>query len=190
MVSAVHPPKTPEKNIRAMASVFKYGLLAAAGMTAWMLGEYALGLHTTRLGLGHYTRWGTELIFVLCLWRLLRHQLHGAQRYWLPVWEGLLHGLLASLVAVLSFYVFLSLYLHFLNPDYADLALEWQIARMRAASIPEEEIRVMARGFRWSMSPVGLPVTLFTSYLLIGIVASPLLTLWLNWRRKEPVHAR
>ena len=172
-----------------MAPGLKYGLIAAAGMIAWMLGEYALGLHTTRIGLGHYTSWATEVILIVALWRLLHHRLYQAGRYWLPVWEGLLHGVFASLVAAMSFYIFLSLYLHFLNPDYPDLALEWQVAQMRTAGKPEEEIRLMARGMRWSLSPVGLPVTVFGLYLLIGVVASPLLTLWLNWRHKEPVHS-
>lgn len=173
-----------------MGSGLKYGLIAAGAMSAWMLGEYALGLHTTRLAIGHYTGWGTELIFVFVLWRLLHHQLHGANRYWLPVWEGLLHGAIASLVTAAAFYVFLALYLQLINPNYADLMLEWQITRMRAAGQPEDEIRLMARGFLWSLSPVGLPVTVFGLYLLLGVTASPLFTLWLNWRRKEPVHAR
>jgi hypothetical protein len=172
-----------------VASGFKYGLIAAAGMSAWMLAEYALGLHTTRFSLGYYTSWGTEIIFVAVLWRLLHGQLYQANRTWLPVWQGLLQGLFASLVAAMGFYVFLSLYLHFLNPEYPDLMLEWQVGQMRAAGKPEDEIRQMARGFRWSMSALGLPVTVFGAYLLIGFIASPLLTLWLNWRRKQPVHA-
>ncbi len=169
-----------------MSPALKYGLIAAAGMSAWTLGEYALGLHTTRLGLGHYTGWGTEIIFVAALWRLLHQQVHGTNRTWLPVWEGLLYGALASLAAAAGFYIFLSLYLQFINPDCVDLMLEWQVAQLRSAGKPEEEVRLLARGLRWSMSPVGLPVTVFGIYLLIGFIASPVLTLWLNWRRKEP----
>ena len=60
-----------------MAPGLKYGFIAATGMSLWMLGEYALGLHTIRIGIGHYTSWGTEVILVLALWCLLRHQLHG-----------------------------------------------------------------------------------------------------------------
>ena len=172
-----------------MAPGLKYGFIAATGMSLWMLGEYALGLHTIRIGIGHYTSWGTEVILVLALWCLLRHQLHGAGRTWLPVWEGLLYGAIASLVAAMGFYIFLSLYLNVINPDFSDLYLEWSVAQMRTAGKSEAQIREVARAFRWSLSPVGLPVTVFGFYLLIGFVASPLLTLWLNWRRKEPVQA-
>ena len=168
----------------------KFGLIAAAGMSAWMLGEYGLGLHTTRAGIGHYTSWGTEIILVAVLWRLLLQLLGQPGRHWLPVWEGLLHGAIAALVAATGFYVFLSCYLNFINPEYADYMLQWQVDHLRAAGTPEEEIREMARGYRWSVSPTGLPLTVFGLYLVIAVVATPVLTLWLNWRHKEqPIHA-
>jgi hypothetical protein len=169
----------------------KYGLIAAAGMSAWMLGEYVLGLHSTHIRISDYTGFGVVLIFLGALWRMLHRQLYLPNRTWLPVWEGLLHGLVASLVTALGFYVFLSLYLHFINPEYADLTLEQYIAVMRADGRSEESIRALAREFRWSQSPVGLPFYVFKIYLTVGVIASPLLTLWLNWRRKEqPIHAR
>ena len=168
----------------------KYGLFAAAGMSAWMLLEYVLGLHTTRPGIGYYTSWGTEIILVTVLWRLLHQLLYQPNRTWLPVWEGLLHGFVAALVAAMGYYIFLSFYLNWLNPEYADFMLQWQVNHLRAAGTSEEKIRLMARSFRWSMSPTGLPLTVFGLYLPIAVVASPVLTLWLNWRRKEePVHA-
>jgi hypothetical protein len=170
-----------------MKPPLQYGLLAAVCMSAWMLGEYALGLHTTRVGIGHYTSFATEIIFVGLLWRLLHQQVRQPGRYWLPVWEGLLQGALTGLVAALGFYVFVSAYLNFINPDYAYLKLEWEVPRLRAAGTSEEEIRAMAKSFLWSVSPRGLPVTILGLYLLIAVVASPLLTLWLNWRHKEPV---
>ncbi len=171
-----------------MAAGLKYGLIAAAGMSAWMLGEYAFGLHTTRIDISNLTGYGVVLIFIAALWRLLHHQLYQTNRTWLPIWQGLLHGMLASLVVAISFYVFLSLYLRYINPDYADLTLERLVAHMRIEGKPEGSIRAIAREFRWGLTPVGLLFYVLKLYLFIGLVASPLLTLWLNWRRKEPVH--
>jgi hypothetical protein len=171
-----------------MVPGLKYGLIAAAGMSAWMLVEYALGLHNSRIGIAYYTSHGTEVILVTVLWRLLHEELYRKNRTWLPVWEGLLHGAVTALVAGMGFYVFLSLYLNFINPDYPDHYLEWLVARLRAGERAEIEIREIARATRWAFGPVGLPVTVFGSDLLVALVASPLLTLWLNWRRKETVH--
>lgn len=168
-----------------MASGMKYGLLAAAGMSVWLFLVYALGLHGAHLSWGRYVDWGTELILVYAIWRLLRHEFESRNRYWLPVWQGWLHGLFASLIAAMGFYVVFSLYLRFVNPEFPDLYLEWRVAHARAGGQPEEEIRAMAKAFRWSMGPIGLPSTVLIFYLLVGLVASPILTLWLNWRRKE-----
>jgi len=179
----------PAQKTSVLAPGLKYGLLAAAGMTAWLLLCHGLGLYTTHIAAGRYVEWIGELIFVTALWRMLHHVLYAANHYWLPVWVGLLHGLFASLVAALGFYIAFSLYLHFINPSYPDFYLEWRFASMRAAGQSEVEIGTMARTFRWSMGPTGLPVTILGFYLVIGIVASPVITLWLNWRRKEIVTA-
>ncbi len=180
---------TSANSTSVLAPGLKYGLIAAAGMAASLLVSYALGLHTKHLALGSYTDGVTAVILVAALWCMLHHLLYGANRYWLPVWVGLLQGLFASLIAAMGFYVAFSLYLHFVNPNYPDLYLEWRFAQMRAAGRPESEIGAMARAFRWSMGPTGLPVTILGFYLLVGTIASPLITLWLNWRRKEVAHA-
>lgn len=173
-----------------MHPVLKYGLAAAGATSLWLLLAFALGLHSTHIGIGHYVNYGAEAILALALWRSLHRQVHEDNRYWLPVWQGLLRGLLTSLVAAMGVYLFLSLYLQFINRDYPDLYLEWQVARMRAAGESEEQVRAMARAYRWSTGPVGLPVTLGGMYLLFGFIAAPILTLWLNWRRKDPSRVR
>lgn len=171
-----------------MSPSLKYGLLAAGATSLWLLLAYALGLHTQHIALGHYANYGAEVILIVALWRVLHRELHAQNRYWLPVWLGLLQGMLTALVAAMGVYIFLSLYLNFINPDYPDLHLDWRVATMRANNVSEEDVRAMARAYRWSLGPVGLPVSVAGLYLLFAFIASPLLTLWLNWRRKEPCH--
>ncbi|MFZ5495198.1 MAG: DUF4199 domain-containing protein [Verrucomicrobiota bacterium] len=168
-----------------MHPTLKHGLQAAGATNLWLLLAYALGLHTRHLALGHYANYGAEVFLALALWRSLHGYLHGHNCYWLPVWRGLIHGMGTALVAAMGTYVFLSLYFTFINPGYPDLYLEWQIARLRAAGESEAQVRAMARAYRWSTGPVGLPVSTVGVYLLFGFIASPLFTLWLNWRRKE-----
>lgn len=171
-----------------MADALKYGLLACLGMAAWMLAEFALGLHGSRLAIGHYTSHGVEVILVLSLWRLHHHQLHTANRYWLPLWQAVLHGMLTSVVAAMGLYVFITLYLHYLNPFFPDNYLQWLVGTWRDEGITELVIRERAQAFRWSFGPVGRLLNTFGTCMLISLVASPLLALWLNWRRKEVVH--
>jgi hypothetical protein len=162
-----------------------YGLAAGAGMSCWMLLEYALGLHTRYFAAAQYTGWMTEVILVAALYLLLRRRLLRLNRYWLPAWEGARSGLLASLIAALIFYVFLATYVFFIHPDWADNLLEWQVARMRTGGKPEIDIREYARHFRWTFSPTGLVVSTLGLYTLGGTLASAALTLLINWRHKE-----
>ena len=168
-----------------MSSSLKYGLLSAGGTRLWLLLAYAAGLHTTHIAFGHYVNYGAEVFLVLALWRTLHQELHGKNLHWLPVWLGLLRGMGTALVAAMGVYIFLSLYLTFLNPYYPLLHLDWRVSVMRAAGESEEQVLAMARAYRWSTGPIGLPLTVAGVYLLFAVIASPLLTLWLNWRRKE-----
>jgi hypothetical protein len=163
----------------------KYGLFAAAGMTAWLFLAHALGFHGAHIALAQYVEWGAAVILVVALWRMLRWQVLAPERRWLPVWLGLAHGLYTSFVAALVFYIAYALYLRFVHPDFPDLYLEWRVAQMRAAGIAEESIRTLAREYRWSTGSIGLPLTLVAFYLLVGFFASPILTLWLNFRREK-----
>lgn len=168
-----------------MSSSLKYGLLTAAGLIGWMLGEYALGLHTTHVAYSRYTGWVTELILLIGLWRMLLHQLHLGNRYWLPLWVGLLQGLLTCLVVGMGYYIFLSAYLRFLNPVFPYYYLEWSVAQMRSHGVSEEDIRLKSQAFLWTFSPTGMLINTIGFKLLVGFFAAPIITLWLNWRRKE-----
>lgn len=168
-----------------MASFFKYGLITAAATSAWLLLAWALGLHSRHIALGHYFNYGAEIVLALALWQSLRAHLREKNYYWLPVWRGLIHGMATAFVAAIALSTFLTIYLNVLNREYPYLHLEWIVSGMRTAGQPEEQVRAVAQAYRWSTSPFGLPLTIIGTYLIFGFIASPLITLWLNWRRKE-----
>jgi hypothetical protein len=169
-----------------MRPELSYGLLGGAAMVAWTLAEYALGIHNTRFALGQVTGWGTELILLVMLWCLLRHQFARLDRYWVPAWEGMLRGVLASFVAGLVLYTFLNIYVLFINPEWPDLYLEWRVAQLRATGDTEDHVRTFVQSFRWMTGPAGLALLTVGLYPLLGGVVSVVLTLWLNLRHKEP----
>jgi len=164
----------------------KYGLAAGVAMIAWTLTEFALGIHQTRFALGKFTGWGSEVILLVMLWRLLRLKFATLNRYWLPAWEGMLYGALASFVAGLVFYMFLTVYVNFINPEWPDLYLEWQVAQMRAVGESEPAVRAFVRSVRWMTGPVGLASLTIGLYTLLGGALAAILSLWLNLRQKEP----
>ncbi len=170
-----------------MRPELKYGLLAGAAMSGWVLLEYGLGLHTRHFGIAQYTGWMTEIILLVALHLLLRRRIARLNRYWLPVWEGVLCGTVMSLVAAIVFYVFLAIYLFIIHPAWPDRYLTWQLARYRDAGLTEERLQEFARFFRWTVSPGGLATITLLLYTVGGMLVSSVLTLWVNWRHKEPV---
>ena len=167
-----------------MRAELKYGLVAGLLMSAWMLVEHLCGLHTVHLGAAQYTGVVGDIIPIVMLYLLLKHQLTALQRYWLPVWEGMLYGLAASLAAALVFYIFINAYKFFLNPGWVDLQLEWRVAQLRAAGTVEPDIQRKIVSLRYAYGPVGLALTV-PVFTLVGAGFAALLTLWLNWRHKE-----
>lgn len=167
-----------------MKPELKYGLIAGGAMSAWMLVEFQLGLHTTRIAFGHYTAWVTDLIPVVMLYFLLKHRFALLQKDWVPAWQGMLYGLLASVTFALVFYIFLNLYQYFVNPAWVDYQLEWKVARLRAAGAAETEIRQQIVALRQAYGPVGLALYV-PAYTVLGGCVSVLVTLWLNWGRKH-----
>lgn len=172
-----------------MRADLKYGLIAGALMSAWMLLEHLCGLHTTYLAVGRYTGVVGDIIPVVVLYLLLKHQLTALQRYWLPLWEGMFYGLVASFVAALVFFIFLNLYKFFLNPTWIDLQLDWKVAQWRLAGTPEAEIQRQISALRVGHGPIGMALTI-PIFALAGAAVAALITLWLNWRHKEIPHDR
>lgn len=162
----------------------RYGIVAGLLMSGWMLLEHLFGLHTRHLAAAQYTGIVGDLIPAAMLFLLLKHKLAALKRYWLPLWEGMLYGLLASLVAALVFFVFLNLYKFFLNPSWVDLQLDWRVADLRAAGRPEAAIQQTIVRLRSAYSPLGLVLNVLV-FSLAGGAVSALITLWLNWRHKE-----
>ena len=178
----------------AVAVAFHARLFNIGGEGQAMLGGLGVALGCLYLPWPH---WSLALIgaFVASayddtdramLYGLLRQHLARPGRPWLPVWEGILRGGSASLVAALGLYCFTATYVFVIHPDWPDLVLVRTVEQMRAQGVPEAEIREHARAFRWGFTPSGLAVSVIGIYSIVGVMASSVLTLWLNWRRKEP----
>ncbi len=161
----------------------KYGLLGGAGVCLWILAEYLLGFHTTRLAIGEYSGYFSSLIPLVALWRLLRLR----QREYGPLFKvarGLRSGLFASLLTGALVYCFLVFYNFQINPGWLEQALTWKVAQWRAAHVTEEEIRAQITFYRNANSPTGLLAATLAGQMLLGAFLSAGLSLLFIWRDK------
>jgi hypothetical protein len=98
----------------------------------------------------------------------------------------MLHGLVASFVAALVFYICLNLYHYYVNPSWVDNQLDWKVAHLRAAGVTETDIRKQIVALRQANGPVGMMLYI-PAYTVLGACVSAIITLWLNWRHTENV---
>ena len=164
-----------------MKPEIKYGLITGAGVCLWITLEYLLGFHTTRMELGQYTGFFSNLIPLTTLFLLLRVKQAGFYDARLNLMTGVGSGLVASFIAGLIVYSFLASYTQFVNPSWIDQTLEWKVAQLRLAQVPEATIRERITLFRDAYTPTGLVMTIIVGTTVMGGLFSLGLTLLLRY---------
>lgn len=160
-----------------MKPELKYGLICGAGVCLWIALEYLLGFHTTRPELGTYTGLLSNLIPLTALFLLLRSKRAALYDGRLSLGAGIGSGVLASLIAALLVYSFITGYNRLINPAWIDQALELQVAQWRAQQLAETAIQQKITQYRDAYSPVGLVTTILGGMTLMGGIFSLGLTL-------------
>jgi hypothetical protein len=167
-----------------MKPEFKYGLASGIGVCLWITAEYLLGFHTTHLAIGEYSGYFSSLVPLFALWLLLRGK-YAELGPFFNLRQGLWSGLTAAFVSALIVYVYLVIYNLFINPGWLDYALKWKVDQLRAAHVPETEIREQIIFYRNANSPLGLVVSTVLGSTLLGGLMSLFITFWLTWRARR-----
>lgn len=168
-----------------MRPELKYGLISGVGVCAWIMGEYLLGFHTTRLEVGAYTGYFSCLIPLATLFLLLKDKRDQAPDGRLNYWPALKSGLHAAFISGAIVYGFMVVYNHFINPGWLDLALDWRVARLRTDGIAETAIREEIKLYRQLNSPVGCLISIVAGTTVMGGIFSLGLTLLLRRRPRR-----
>jgi hypothetical protein len=168
-----------------MKPELKYGLVAGTGVCLWIMGEYLLGFHTTRLEIGLYSGYFSCLIPLVTLFLLLKGKRDAAPDGRLGFWPGLRTGLHAAFISGAIIYAFMLLYNHFINPGWLDNALEWRVASLRADGVAEAAIREEIRTYRQMNSPLGCLISLVAGTTVMGGVFAAGITLLLRRRPRR-----
>ena len=169
-----------------MKPELKCGLITGAGVCLWIMGEFLLGFHTTRLEIGAYSGYFSAVIPLTALFFMLKRQRDSAPEGRLALWPGVKSGLQAAFISGVIVYGFMLAYHQFINPGWLDQTLEWKVARMRSESLPEAYIRQQIVTYRNAHSPLGLIATRLAGMTLLGAAFSLGLTLWLRRRPGAP----
>lgn len=123
-----------------MSLILKYGLFSGIGLCAWMLLEYALGIHSTHIAWSQYSDLLSMIIPVFAItlgmmaWRDSRGDGNITLGKGVSVGMGI--GLISSLIATLFFFV----YTRWINPAYFDHYTDWQASLLTAAGKSAQDV--------------------------------------------------
>lgn len=165
----------------------KSGAVIGCAVIIWMLIEYVLGFHSSRIYIGEWSGYGAWAVFLIALWialRAKRKQFADRALTWI---RGAFFGVVVSLPAALLIASFLFLYHLFINPSWTERNILHREEVMRQRGATEEEIAVWsANAWRFSRLSVQMPL-LVGGIWLGGIAAGTCLGLLLRSKAPEDV---
>lgn len=103
----------------------KFGLITGIGICLWILLEYMLGFHTTKMHIGQYSMYFVLLVPVLTIYLALKEKRDLHLKGKISINGGIKSGLMISLIASIIISVFLIIYFNYINPQYSELGVAY-----------------------------------------------------------------
>ncbi len=154
-----------------------YGAVLALAYFAWLIVEYAAGLHTTRIAQHGFVTNLYVVIPLILIWRSVKHRrdvLEGGKLMW---WQGIASGMIISVIAAALRAPTLWFFWKFVHPGYTAAMIEFSVlsgTKRELAEITYNPTILMMEG---TLAPV-----------LLGFVLSVALT-WLAKSQVEKAEA-
>jgi len=139
----------------------KYGLIIGIGVSLWVLIEFALGFHTTRLDIGQYSGYLAIIIPIIALYFGLLDKKKELKKKF-TFGEGVKSGFLMSVFAGLLLVLFFLLYALAINPAWVDNALAFEQVKLIENGATPDQAAEIVEGYAPYMS---LPAQLLGSFL-------------------------
>jgi len=118
----------------------KFGLLAGAAVSAWLLVTSLVGFHTQRLEVVKYSDTLGLAVLAAFIGLGLKSARARSPDGSLTLEQGWKAGTLIALVSAAVSALFKVAYNHFINPGWVEKAIEWERARMQASQVAEAKI--------------------------------------------------
>lgn len=165
-----------------MRPEIKYGVITGISVCLWVLLEFALGFHTTRLEFGKYSGYVASLIPIILLVLLLQEKAKKQPLTWLT---ALRSGILVSVIAAAIITTFFFFYNHYINPGWLNLVFEAQKQELVTQGASEESIVSLQEQFAFYSSDLYQIIGGFFSTILMGIILTLIITFFIRRRVKK-----
>ncbi len=147
----------------------KYGLLCGAGLSIWVLIEFALGFHTVSFEIGQYSGYFSIIIPMILIFSALRDRQEQSEG---PLsWSvGIDTGFRIAFISALFLTVFMFIYRSYINPEWIDALLEWQRKKLILGGATDDEIGRFTDSHRTMNSLPFQIVTGFIGSTTVGVI--------------------
>ena len=103
----------------------KFGLLMGIGICLWVLIEYFLGFHTSKLHIGQYSIYFVTIVPLLTIYLGLKEKRDLQFNGKISLSNGIRSGLMISLIAAIIISFFLIIYFNYINPQYSEIGVAY-----------------------------------------------------------------
>jgi hypothetical protein len=160
----------------------RYGLIAGGLVCLYILSEFLLGFHTTRLDIGAYSGYGASVIPFVVYFLALRRWKFERGGGFLTIRQGVRSGLLMSMIVATVLASFMLAYNRFINPSFLDKNIEIVHQELLRQGKPAGEIRDTIDDLRVSNSFPQQTIFILAGVTFEGMLISAILAYFLQKR--------
>lgn len=165
----------------------RFGILTGLLISAYILTEFFLGFHTAKLEIGEISGYFSGFIPLVTYYFALKQKQRDNYQGSMTFINGVVSGLLITVVVGLVLVVFFALYNTVINPEYTELGIVYETAKMKQQGIADSTITRFMTEYR---QKIGLGNTLFMVFfgtLVQGALISMIVTPIVIWKKKRTV---
>ncbi len=169
-----------------MNPILSYSLILAAGNIMLTLVGFLLGYQTDKMAEGRWFGYLSFVFLIAVTWLGIRAVREKAKDKSLSYGRGVGAGVLINLYAGVLGSIYGFLHFKFINPDFADYAIDLASQRMAKAGVGDAQIDAMEKGMKIMMSPVMMTIWGFIMSVLFGLLVALIVSAFLK-RQPAPV---
>lgn len=150
----------------------KYGIIIGMAISCWILLEFLLGFHTSRMEFGAYSGYFAIIIPLIGYYKALKAKKKSEAKNFFTIGRGLKSGFTISIIVASVLTVFLYLYTQYLNPNWNELSLNLLAEQMKQSGSTPAEINEIIGAYREILTPRNQAMLQFLGIVIEGLIIS------------------
>lgn len=152
-----------------MKREYRYGFICAAGLSLWVLIEFALGFHTTSFDIGRYSGYLSFVVPVIVIFIALMEE-QSITHHRISLKAGVNTGFQIAIISAVLFTLFMVIYNAYINPHWIDSLIEWQRRQLILGGATNDDIERFVEQNRRMNNAFGQGIMNFMGTTGIGVV--------------------